>query len=110
MDVRLTPAGLPSAPAGVSSSMLGALGPGESSCPFEGIRRVCEDLLYEDQVLLRNVKQMIATFEVDETLYWMVCENCGTWVSTELIGPDGAGETDDGSFCCTSCRFGEDYP
>ena len=58
--------------------------------------------------LLRNVKQMIATFDVDETLHWMVCEDCGAWVSTELIGPDGAGETDDGSFCCTSCRFGDE--
>lgn len=36
MDVRLTPVGLPSAPAGVSSSMLvGARAPGESSCPGE---------------------------------------------------------------------------
>jgi hypothetical protein len=35
MDVRLTPAGLPSAPAGVSSSMLGAWAQGESSCPGE---------------------------------------------------------------------------
>ena len=36
MDVRLTPAGLPSAPAGVSSPMLvGARVQGESSCPGE---------------------------------------------------------------------------
>ena len=36
MDVRLTPAGLPSAPAGVSSSMLvGARAQGESPCPGE---------------------------------------------------------------------------
>ena len=58
--------------------------------------------------LLTNVKQMITTFDVDETLYWMVCEDCGAWVSTELIGPDGAGESDDGGFYCTSCRFGEE--
>jgi hypothetical protein len=36
MDVRLTPAGLPSAPAGVSSPMLlGAWAQEESSCPGE---------------------------------------------------------------------------
>jgi hypothetical protein len=43
-----------------------------------------------------------------EPVYWMGCEECGAWVSSELIGPDGAGETDEGSFYCTSCRFGED--
>ena len=30
---------------------------------------------------------------------------CGAWVSSELIGPDGAGEAEDGGFYCTSCRF-----
>ena len=58
--------------------------------------------------LLRNVKQMITTFDVDETLYWKVCEDCGACVSTELSGPHGAGECDDGGFYCTSCRFGDD--
>jgi hypothetical protein len=32
------------------------------------------------------------------------------WVSSELIGPDGAGEGDDGGFYCTSCRFGDEEP
>lgn len=59
--------------------------------------------------LLRNVKQMIATFDVDEPIHWTACEECGAWVSSDLIGPDGAGETDDGGFYCTSCRFGDDW-
>jgi hypothetical protein len=50
MDVRLTPAGLPSAPAGVSSPMLvGAWAPG-SLRVLSKARMVCENLLYEDQV------------------------------------------------------------
>ena len=44
----------------------------------------------------------------NESVYSMACEECGAWASSELIGPDGAGETDDGGFYCTSCRFGED--
>lgn len=58
--------------------------------------------------LLHHVKLMITTFDIDETLTWMVCEDCGASVSSELIGPDGAGESDDGGFYCTSCRFGEE--
>jgi hypothetical protein len=38
----------------------------------------------------------------------MACEECGAWVSSELVGPDGAGEGDDGGFYCTSCRFGDE--
>ena len=41
-------------------------------------------------------------------LYQVACEECGAWVSSELIGPDGAGEGDDGGFYCTSCRFDGD--
>jgi hypothetical protein len=41
-------------------------------------------------------------------LYQVACEECGAWVSSELIGPDGAGESDDGGFRCTECRFGGD--
>lgn len=41
-------------------------------------------------------------------IYRMVCEGCGAVVSSELIGPDGAGEGDDGGFYCTSCRFDGD--
>ena len=59
--------------------------------------------------LRRDVEQMVTTSNVDETLYWMVCEECGAWVSSELIGPDGAGESETGAFYCTSCRFGDDY-
>jgi len=58
--------------------------------------------------LMLNIEQMITTPRPDETLYWMVCEGCGAWVSSELIGPDGAGESDDGGFYCSSCRFGEE--
>ena len=43
-----------------------------------------------------------------EPVYWMACEECGAWVSSELIGPDGAGEADNGGFYCTACRFEED--
>lgn len=43
-----------------------------------------------------------------EPPYTMVCEECGAWVSSELFGPDGAGEGDDGGFYCTSCRFGDE--
>jgi len=56
--------------------------------------------------LMHDVKSMVTTFDIDEPLQWMVCEDCGASVSSELIGPDGAGESDDGGFCCTSCRFG----
>jgi hypothetical protein len=41
-------------------------------------------------------------------LYQVACEECGAWVSSELIGPDGAGEADDGGFYCSECRFGGD--
>ena len=48
MDVRLTPAGLPSAPAGVI--VLNVVGPGPSGLRvLSNARKVCEDLLYEDQ-------------------------------------------------------------
>ena len=53
--------------------------------------------------LMRNVEQMM-TRRPHHFVEWMACEECGAWVSTELIGPDGAGWTDDGSFYCTQCR------
>jgi hypothetical protein len=43
-----------------------------------------------------------------KSAYWTACEECGAWVSSEMIGTDGAGETDEGGFCCTSCQFGAD--
>lgn len=58
--------------------------------------------------LVRHVEKMFTASHVDETLYWMVCEQCGAWVSSELIGPDGAGESGGGGFYCTSCRFDEE--
>ncbi len=65
----------------------------------------------DDEAADRNLSQLTESIEqmrnVDETLYWMVCEECGAWVSCELIGPEGAGESDNGGFYCTSCRFDE---
>jgi len=58
--------------------------------------------------LTRSVEAMLATPVSHEPINWMVCEECGAWVDSELIGPDGAGESDDGGFYCTSCRFGEE--
>ena len=57
--------------------------------------------------LMRNIEQMVTTPRWEEPIYWIACEECGAWVSSELIEPDGAGEDDDGGFYCTSCRFGE---
>jgi len=56
--------------------------------------------------LIHNIDQMFSG--PAEPHYWMVCEGCAASVSSELIGPDGAGEADDGGFYCTSCRFGEE--
>jgi hypothetical protein len=39
---------------------------------------------------------------------WIACDSCGAWVGTELIGQDGAGYTEDDSFYCSSCRWGDD--
>jgi hypothetical protein len=39
---------------------------------------------------------------------WVVCEGCGAWVGTELIGPNGAGYTLHGVFNCSDCRWGLD--
>jgi hypothetical protein len=55
--------------------------------------------------LMRNVEQMITTPRWREPICWVVCEECGAWVSSELIGPDGAGECEDGGFRCAECRF-----
>lgn len=60
--------------------------------------------------LMRNIEDMVTTPRWRDTINWMVCEQCGAWVSTELIGPDGAGETDDGGFYCTECRFAAEEP
>jgi hypothetical protein len=56
--------------------------------------------------LLRSIEQMVAAPR-PEPVYWRACEACYAWVSSELIGPDGAGEAADGGFYCTSCRFME---
>ena len=58
--------------------------------------------------LMRNVEQMITTPRWHEPVSWIVCEECGAWVSSELFGPDGAGECEDGGFRCTDCRFAAD--
>ena len=41
----------------------------------------------------------------DEIRGEIVCADCGAWVSSELMGPDGAGEGADGDFRCSECRF-----
>jgi len=56
--------------------------------------------------LARNIDQMFS--RPSEPHDGAVCEGCGASVSSELIGPDGAGETADGGFNCSSCRFGEE--
>jgi hypothetical protein len=58
--------------------------------------------------LMGEIEQMITSPRRDEPVYWTACEECGAWVSSELNGPDGAGEGEDGGFYCTSCRFGEE--
>jgi hypothetical protein len=55
--------------------------------------------------LMRNIEQMVTTPRWQEPISWIVCEECGAWVSPELVGPDGAGESDDGGFRCAECRF-----
>ena len=55
--------------------------------------------------LIRNIEQMIATARWHEPIIWMACEECNVCVSSELFGPDGAGECSDGAFRCMECRF-----
>jgi hypothetical protein len=58
--------------------------------------------------IMQDAGAMLAVPVSHEPMHWTVCEECGAWVSSELIDPDGAGECEDGGFYCTSCRFGED--
>lgn len=60
--------------------------------------------------LMRNVEQMITTPRWHDPVSWIVCEECGAWVSSELIGPDGASECEDGVFRCSECRFADEEP
>jgi hypothetical protein len=57
--------------------------------------------------LTGNVEQMMTT-RPQHFVEWIVCDDCGASVCTELIDPDGAGWTDDGGFNCSSCRFAPD--
>jgi len=59
--------------------------------------------------LMRNIEAM-STRSLWEPITWSTCEGCGAWVSSELIGPDGAGECDDGGFYCSECRFADEEP
>lgn len=73
MDVRLTPAGLPSAPAGVSSSMLvGARAQGESSCPGEMPRRC-----------VRSPSTKIQESRIFDPMRILDCESSGLRVFTD---------------------------
>ena len=58
--------------------------------------------------LTRSIEQMVTTPREQEPIYWAACEECGAWVSSGLIGPDGAGENADGGFYCAECRFMEE--
>jgi hypothetical protein len=58
--------------------------------------------------LMRNLEQMVTTPRWHEPIYWTTCDECGAWVSSELISPDGAGDCDDGGFRCTGCRFADE--
>lgn len=60
--------------------------------------------------LVREVAPMFSEPAFCEPIYWMACEECGAWVSSELIDPEGAGESEDGGFYCTSCRFADEGP
>ena len=57
--------------------------------------------------LIGEIEQMITSPRPEEPVYWTACEECGAWVSSELFGPAGAGECDDGGFRCTECRFAD---
>ncbi len=54
-----------------------------------------------------NVEQMM-TRRPHPFVEWMICDECGAAVCTELIDPDGAGWIDDGTFNCSSCRFADE--
>lgn len=55
--------------------------------------------------LVRNIEAMVTAPGYDEPVYWTACEDCGAWVSSELISDDGAGLCEDGGFRCTECRY-----
>lgn len=59
--------------------------------------------------LLRNIESM-CTRPLREPITWSTCEGCGASVSSELIGPDGAGDCADGGFYCSECRFADEEP
>ncbi len=66
----------------------------------------------DDRVADRNLSQLVREVErmstmpvTCERIYWLACEECGAWVSSELIGPDGAGNCEDGGFRCAECRY-----
>jgi hypothetical protein len=54
--------------------------------------------------LIENIEGMISRPQQESGLI-IACDTCGTWVYSELIGPDGAGYSDDGSFWCSDCRW-----
>ena len=60
--------------------------------------------------LIGEIEQMITSPRREQSVYWTACEDCRAWVSSELIGPEGAGECDDGGFRCTECRFADEEP
>lgn len=57
--------------------------------------------------LMRNIEQMMTRIP-HHFIEWITCDDCGASVCTELIDPDGAGWTDDGTFNCSSCRWADE--
>ena len=60
--------------------------------------------------LMRIIEEMVVVPRWRDPITWITCEECGAWVDSELVGPDGAGECKDGGFRCSECRFASEEP
>ena len=58
--------------------------------------------------LMRNIEQMVAAPRWRDPISWIVCEKCGAWVSSELLGRMAPESVEDGGFRCTECRFADE--
>ena len=57
--------------------------------------------------LVSEIDQMFTTTRSEQEHLWLACEYCGAWVSSDLLGRDGACEDVNGVFCCASRRLGD---